>query len=54
MCQNPLKFMVVVIVVLVFVKKNKVQEIFDPKTIHVQNTSGLKVLDPTKNWVKKS
>ena len=27
---------------------------FDPKTIHIQKTLGLKVLDPRKFWVKKS
>ena len=26
---------------------------FDPKTIHIQKTLGLKVLDPRKCWVKK-
>ena len=43
----------VVVIVVIFWSKNKVQETFDPKTIHVHNTLGLKELDPTKNWKKK-
>ena len=43
---------VVVIVVVVFVTKELGQKNFNRKTIHVQKTLGLKVLDPKKIWVK--
>ena len=62
---KPIKVEVVVIVVVVFDKKKLRPKFFDPKTIHVQKTLGLKVLDlktlgkknlellhPKKFWVK--
>ena len=43
---------VVVVIVVVFVKKKLGQQNFDPKTIVVQGTVDIKVLDPKKIWVK--
>ena len=55
MVSKPIKVVVkvVVIVVVVFVKKKQVQKKFHSKTIHVQKTLGLTVLDSTKNLGQK-
>ena len=39
---------VVVVIVVVFLQKYQVQKMLDPKTIHVQNTLCLTMLDPKK------
>ena len=52
---KPIKVVLVavVIIIVVFVKKKIVVQNFDPKTIHVQNTFGLKVLNPKELLGKK-
>ena len=54
MCQNPLKLWLwLLLLSLLFLSKKIVVKNFDPKTIHVQNTFGLKVLNPKELLGKK-
>ena len=50
---KPIKVLVVVVVIVVIVVIVVVQKLFDPKTIHVEKSLCLKLLDP-KNLGQKS
>ena len=50
---KPIKIVVVVVVIVVIVKKKLGPKTFDPKTIHVEKTLGLKVLGQKKCCLNK-